>query len=327
VGNWEGGAYTNDETGAFTHCAAMASYKSGIFFLVSVNTVGSWTLGFTHPTWQLVKGEAVPIGLTFDNRSQFNLHGTVLGTSTVVVPMPIDSELIRRFRKARIMSAVAKGQLFQFKLESTADLLPALVSCVKSGQTGQAASINIPVRPAATPAPAAVGPRANPPETSASVDVQMEAIGLATNFILKSGLHNPKVLSRGETPAEFTSYAAVWRSEEAVGAVRIIPPQPNMKGLDVAATVAASEAKECKGNFASGRVSELVDSDVVFRGFSTCEDSAGPRIAQYFIVPRKRGGFVMFSVVVRASTEISRKITQDDKLAEFRKAALTSVVD
>jgi hypothetical protein len=30
VGNWKGGAFTNDSTGDFTSCIALASYKSGI---------------------------------------------------------------------------------------------------------------------------------------------------------------------------------------------------------------------------------------------------------------------------------------------------------
>ncbi len=30
VGNWKGGAYTNDQTGAFTHCSAGTQYTSGI---------------------------------------------------------------------------------------------------------------------------------------------------------------------------------------------------------------------------------------------------------------------------------------------------------
>src|SRR4051794_24738279 len=35
VGNWKGGAYTNDQTGAFTHCTAGSLYKSGIYFMVT----------------------------------------------------------------------------------------------------------------------------------------------------------------------------------------------------------------------------------------------------------------------------------------------------
>jgi hypothetical protein len=31
VGNWKGGAYTNDVTGAFSGCTAGAAYQSGIY--------------------------------------------------------------------------------------------------------------------------------------------------------------------------------------------------------------------------------------------------------------------------------------------------------
>ena len=37
VGNWKGGAYTNDQTGAFSHCAAGTPYLSGIYFVVSID--------------------------------------------------------------------------------------------------------------------------------------------------------------------------------------------------------------------------------------------------------------------------------------------------
>ena len=40
VGNWKGGAYTNDQTGAFSHCAAGARYASGIYFLVMIDDSG-----------------------------------------------------------------------------------------------------------------------------------------------------------------------------------------------------------------------------------------------------------------------------------------------
>jgi hypothetical protein len=81
------------------------------------------------------------------------------------------------------------------------------------------------------------------------------------------------------------------RISEAAGFVRIVPPMDRVTGLDVASAVVATDAKDCKGKFASGRTSELVDSDVVFRGFSSCEDSGAARLSQYFIVSRTKGGF------------------------------------
>src|SRR6266853_2001142 len=94
---------------------------------------------------------------------------------------------------------------------------------------------------------------------------------------------------------------------------------------NVAAAVVATDARDCKGKFASGRMSELVDSDVVFRGFSSCEDSDGARFSQYFIVSRKKGGFVLFSVVSNMKTEEAKTVTKEERLVDFRKAALVVV--
>jgi hypothetical protein len=69
----------------------------------------------------------------------------------------------------------------------------------------------------------------------------------------------------------------------------------------------------------------LVDSDVVFRGFASCDDSDGSRVAQYFIVPRPRGGFVMFSVQSNMKTPQEQDVTKEENLAGFRKAVLLAV--
>jgi hypothetical protein len=66
VGNWQGGAYTNDQTGSFSHCAAGARYASGIYFMVTIDGNGGWGLGFMHEQWTLTAGQAFPLTLTFD---------------------------------------------------------------------------------------------------------------------------------------------------------------------------------------------------------------------------------------------------------------------
>ncbi|HEU5275750.1 MAG TPA: hypothetical protein VFU97_18960 [Xanthobacteraceae bacterium] len=327
VGQWSGGAYTNDATGKFSGCVAGAPYQSGIYFMVIVQPNGEWGLGFTHPSWRLQPGQAFPIDLTFDGRDQFHVYGRVGSGGLVVVPMPAASSLVSQFRGARQMSAVAQGQLFQFNLNGTAVLLPTLVNCVRIvNQRGLKAAGDFTLK-LATPqtgsAPVSSSLRADAP--NASPGLQIEAIELASNFILRSGLRNPRVLNREETPASVASFGAAWRSDEATGLVRIIPSQGETKGLDVAAAVVAADAKECKGKFASGRMSELVDSDVVFRGFASCEDSDGARLAHYFIVPRRKGGFVMFSVVSDMKADASKAVTKDEQLVGFQKAALVAV--
>jgi hypothetical protein len=230
------------------------------------------------------------------------------------------------------MTAFAQGQLFPFNLTSTSALLPVLVNCVQRvNANGLASAGDFPI-PAAKPrvpqatvasnAGTSLKPETNQPQ---SAEYQVEAVALASNFLMKAQLHNPHILSPTETPVELASYGAAWKSEEATGFVRIIPTGPDVKGLDVAATIIGNDAKACKGKFASGRTSELVDSDVVFRGMATCEDSDGSRMAQYFIVPRHKGGFVMFSVQSNMKTEQSRDVSKEENLAGFRKAALVAV--
>jgi S1-C subfamily serine protease len=136
VGNWKGGAYTSDQ-GDFSHCAAGASYLSGIHFVVAIDSKSGWSIRFAHEKWNLTAGRAFPIELTFDGQSPFNVHGIPVNDKMVVVPMPINSALIAQFRKAKAMTAFTQGQLFQVNLDQTAQLLPTLANCVaKTKQFG-----------------------------------------------------------------------------------------------------------------------------------------------------------------------------------------------
>ena len=130
VGNWQGGAFTDDKSGAFSHCAASASYQNGIVFLVSVGQDYSWTLGFAHENWKLTPGEGFPLALTFDGQAAIKVQGLPIGANLVKVVMPANSALIGQFHKAKVMTAFAQGQLLQLNMTQTAQLLPSLVNCV-----------------------------------------------------------------------------------------------------------------------------------------------------------------------------------------------------
>src|SRR4029079_9311822 len=158
VGNWQGGAYTNDQTGAFSHCAAGARYASGVYFLVIMDQGGGWGLGFMHEQWKLRTGEAFPLTLTFDGQQPFNVHGVPIADKLVRVPMPTNSTLIAQFRKARAMTAYTQGQLFQFNLDQTGQLLPVLANCVATTKQFGVASVGDfsffpPAKPVAGAAP------------------------------------------------------------------------------------------------------------------------------------------------------------------------------
>jgi S1-C subfamily serine protease len=134
IGNWNGGAFTDDKTGAFSHCAAATTYASGISVAVGQNVNGPWVLTFSHPTWQLSPGETFPIDITFDGQAQFHLFGTA-GTSNIINAVLPSKAAVDQFRKSQTMVAVAKGQTFQFNL-STGQLLPTIANCVTKMRSG-----------------------------------------------------------------------------------------------------------------------------------------------------------------------------------------------
>src|SRR5260370_6361093 len=180
VGNWKGGAYTNDQTGEFTHCAVGAGYDSGIYFMVTIDQGAGWSLGFYNPKWTLANNQAFQIAVTFDGQRPFNVQGVALNENLIRVPMPVDSTLIAQFRKAKSMTAFTQGQLFQFNLDQTAALLPALANCVAVvKQQGIANAGDFSVKPAARPAPVAAAGSLKPSAPqNASADMQIEAIEL-----------------------------------------------------------------------------------------------------------------------------------------------------
>ncbi|WP_315803416.1 hypothetical protein [Bradyrhizobium sp. SZCCHNS3002] len=340
VAGWSGGAYTDDNTGKFSSCIASASYKSGINFGVLALPTYNWALAFIHPGWSLSQGQKFPIVLSFDGRNSYNVEGSVWSANMVVVPMPNDSSLIKSFRAARTMSAFAQGNLFQFDLNGTSVLLPSLANCVRMiNAGGLAAATNFTVQPGAHSAQRQAAPAGAAPAATASTqpsraaedspELQLEAMQIASNFILKASLSHPAILGGGERPVWLTSGGVAWKADNATGFVRIVPPQRNVDGLEVAATIIGNDARDCKGKFISARNSELVDSAVVFRGMSSCEDSEKSDIAEYFIFPRKAGGFVLFSVVTPTRPVGGgggqQLQTREEANANFRKAAYTSI--
>ena len=128
VGNWNGGAYTNDSTGAFSHCAASTPYANGMTLLVGQDSNNAWLLGFANPAFRFKKGENLTIDVTFDGQAEVRLFATAF--SEVMVSAVLPTNVARAFQKASLMVAVARGTPFQFSLTSTAPLLASVSNCV-----------------------------------------------------------------------------------------------------------------------------------------------------------------------------------------------------
>ena len=98
--------------------------------------------------------------------------------------MPSNSSLIAQFRRAKAMTAYTQGQLFQFNLDQTGQLLPILANCVaKTRQSGVASAGDFSVLPAAKPVATAAAPDSAP----AKPDRQFDQTG--TGFLVSPNGH------------------------------------------------------------------------------------------------------------------------------------------
>ncbi|SIR58880.1 hypothetical protein [Bosea sp. TND4EK4] len=148
VGNWSGGTFTNDQTGAFSHCAVSARYKSGITMLTSVTAQFVWLIGFSKPDWKLRPGETLGLKLVFDRSRTIDVVANVKSPTLITIGMPAQSALIDAFRQGRFLELIAKDARFTFALTSTGEMLPALVDCVR-----QSGNVRGPVTPGAPAQP------------------------------------------------------------------------------------------------------------------------------------------------------------------------------
>lgn len=128
VGNWQGGAWTNDTTGAFSHCGAGVYSANGVSLLIEQDTDRKWLIGFASPTWNLPSGQTIPIELTFDGQSHFQVFGTTIQGQLISAILP--NPALNALRKSRLMVATNNQNAVNFDLAMAGKVVPMIATCV-----------------------------------------------------------------------------------------------------------------------------------------------------------------------------------------------------
>ena len=165
-GFWSGGAYTDDRTGAFTHCSAGVAYDSGISLFLLTTGSQNWWLGFIDPQWSLPPNSKTPVQLRFDNHPSFEQLATIPSRQIALVPLPDSSRLIHAFRRTSKLYLVAEGRSFFFKLRGASVVMDRLTSCVRTSLALE--THRAPAATAGTPAPMSETQIASPSAPGAS---------------------------------------------------------------------------------------------------------------------------------------------------------------
>jgi hypothetical protein len=172
------------------------------------------------------------------------------------------------------------------------------------GNSSPSAALDMPKPPAAAPVTAFLPGPPSIEAASPTTGTDLEEVRLARDFFTTAQLPNARLVV-ADKPAALASFAAVWRSYNAAGAVKIIGSSRNVSGIGIASDLIAVDPRMCKGNFASARSSANVNGEFVYSAVLSCTEANVQRTAEYFIAPRGKGGFVVFAVVGSSAVDVN----------------------
>lgn len=289
VGAWIIGAYANNKTGQFSHCAASVPYKSGISLLFSIDRVG-WKMGFANTAWQLTPGSSYPIQYQIDRGPILSATAVAQTKELATVNLVDSTRLFRMFRRGYELKVSAANELFRFYLKDSSRALAVTLRCASRWMKRRNSTV------AANPFKTAPS---NPFETAPSkpaggIDggsgLRAEAATFAANTLSGAGIQGFRLAEK--IPKALSSYHAAFAAKDIIGGVLVAPNASQEKAV---ATVLAADGAACKGRFASVKVPTAGNNVTQIK--TACSAADGALHSVYTVVRRPEGGVYLMTVL------------------------------
>lgn len=305
VGNWSGGVYLNRKTNEFAYCGMFSSYKSGIGVHFAIDNDNEWRIGFNSQRFQFRTGNSYSIAYTIDGGAVSTLTGIAKDQNFIVVELPSKSALFEQFRYGTMLTVSVSGNIHQFRLDGTSRALSALLECARSNAPG--------VREARgegrPPAPSASAPPSTAPsQGSITPNDRLDATRFVANLFSKTDFRDYRFMNSDELndpklPEVVRSADVAWIAPQAIGLLHIFSTRATSIDDQLSAAL-ASDAKACKGRFASGKVSDEDDSNFK-RLYTICDDKDKSFNIEYLFLPRKNGLAYRFGTMVFGRADLA----------------------
>jgi len=144
-------------------------------------------------------------------------------------------------------------------------------------------------------------PDSTPPSTSGSGPTgneRAEATAKLATLLATAGVSNFKLIPASQTKGGFKRHDSVWKAKGLIGSLRIIAGRDGLEPNSIKSRMIGSDAKTCKGSFASGAMpSRDGDSNDAIHLFTACEGGKRDWTAYYATLPRPAGGYYLLMVV------------------------------
>ena len=131
VGNWEGGAYTDDNTNSFLSCVVGTTFVNGTYFNISAFPFGGTGIGIFAPTLKLEVGTPITGNLKIDDRYFNTFEGRAISESGINISFADGDPIFEALRRGRLLTLNASVGMVQYDLTDTARALSEVKKCVE----------------------------------------------------------------------------------------------------------------------------------------------------------------------------------------------------
>lgn len=132
-GNWSGAAYTNDQTGSFSHCAVTAEYVSGDNLVFSLDSSGAVGVGVFSPELNLQPGTKFPVSVEVDKRRSFTANAVAKSSNLAILYIDNLEAALNAFRRGYNLQieAIIEGEYVRggYSLKGTFRALEMMTEC------------------------------------------------------------------------------------------------------------------------------------------------------------------------------------------------------
>ena len=122
---------------------------------------------------------------------------------------------------------------------------------------------------------------------------------MVANILAQGEMTNFRLLSSKEITDLKSDYFSksdvVWKADDVVGTLRIIPKTSGLLAPDIATGVIADDLKNCKGTSASGTSKDERSADVI-RAFTACREANSGVESRYTVMPLGDGSYYLFTM-------------------------------
>jgi hypothetical protein len=130
VGNWEGGAYTDDNTNSFLSCVVGTTFVNGTYFNISAFPFGGTGIGIFAPTLKLHVGAPITGNLKIDDRYFNTFEGRAISDSGISISFADGDPIFEALRRGRLLTLNSSVGVVQYDLTDTARALSEVKKCV-----------------------------------------------------------------------------------------------------------------------------------------------------------------------------------------------------